>query len=130
LGELLGAADFVSVHAPLTPQTRGLIGEAELRRMKPTAYLINTARGPIVDEQALVDALRAGRIAGAALDVYEKEPAVHPDLLTMENVVLTPHIGSAGRETREQIASVVVDNILAFLAGRRPPNLANPEVFA
>jgi glyoxylate reductase len=130
LGELLAASDFVVVNASYHPGTHRLIGARELELMKPTAYLINTARGPIVDEQALVDALRAGRIAGAALDVYEKEPAVHPDLLTMENVVLTPHIGSAGRETREQIASVVVDNILAFLAGRRPPNLVNPEVFA
>jgi len=130
LEELLAASDFVVVNASYHPGTHRLIGARELELMKPTAYLINTARGAIVDEQALVDALRAGRIAGAALDVYEKEPAVHPDLLTMENVVLTPHIGSAGRETREQIASVVVDNILAFLAGRRPPNLANPEVFA
>lgn len=125
---LLERSDYVSVHAPLTPQTQGLLDEAAFRWMKPTAYLINTARGRIVDERALVDVLRAGRIAGAALDVYEREPEVTPALKELPNVVLTPHIGSAARDTREQIAHIVVDNILEFLAGRRPHYVANPEV--
>jgi glyoxylate reductase len=98
--------------------------------MKPTAYLINTARGPIVNEAALVDALRGRRIAGAGLDVYENEPQVHPGLRDLENVVLTPHIGSADRATRERVAAIVADNILAFLRGQRPPNVYNPQVFA
>jgi glyoxylate reductase len=111
------------------PGTHHLIGAKELSLMKPTAYLINTARGPIVDEAALAEALRADRIAGAALDVYEREPEVTPALKELPNVVLTPHIGSAARDTREQIAHIVVDNIVEFLAGRRPHYLANPEVF-
>jgi lactate dehydrogenase-like 2-hydroxyacid dehydrogenase len=98
--------------------------------MKPTAFLVNTARGPIVDEKALVDALLAKRIAGAALDVFEREPQVEEALLAMSNVVLTPHLGSAVVETREAIADVVVDNIEAVLAGRRPPNCWNPEIYA
>jgi len=130
LEELLRESDFVVVNASYHEGTRHLIGRRELALMKPTAYLVNTARGPIVDEEALVEALRARRIAGAGLDVYEQEPAVHPDFLTMDHVVLTPHIGSAARETRERVASIVVENILAFLAGHRPPNVANPEVFA
>ncbi len=129
LEELLSESDFVVVNASYHPGTHHLIGARELSLMKPTAYLINTARGPIVDEQALVEALRAGRIAGAALDVYEHEPEVTPELKELANVVLTPHIGSAARDTREQIAHIVVDNILAFLGGRRPPFVANPQVF-
>lgn len=129
LDRLLRESDFVSIHATQAPDTYHLIGERELRRMKPTAYLINTSRGPLVDESALATALHEGWIAGAALDVYEREPRVTPDLLDLPNVVLTPHIGSADRRTRETIASVVVDNIEAFLAGRRPPHVANPEVY-
>jgi glyoxylate reductase len=130
LDRLLEDADVVSIHAPQTPETHHLIGERELRRMKPTAYLINTSRGPLVDEAALVRALTEGWIAGAGLDVYEHEPRVSPGLIGLENAVLTPHIGSAERETRETIAGVVVDNILAFARGDRPPNVFNPEVYA
>lgn len=127
--QLLAESDFVSVHAPLNPETRHLVGERELRLMKPTAFLVNTARGPIVDEKALVRALVERRIAGAGLDVFENEPQVEPELLTMRNVVLTPHLGSAAKELREQMANVVVDNIMAVLEGRRPPNCCNPEIY-
>jgi glyoxylate reductase len=130
LDDLLRESDFVSVNALFTPETRHLIGERELGLMKPAAYLINTSRGPLVDEAALARALRDGRIAGAGLDVYEHEPAVTPELIALPNVVLTPHVGSADRETRERIAGVVVDNIEAWLRGDRPPNVANPEVYA
>ncbi|HEV2440659.1 MAG TPA: D-glycerate dehydrogenase [bacterium] len=130
LDELLRESDFVSVNALFTPETRHLIGERELGLMRPAAYLINTSRGPLVDEAALARALRDGRIAGAGLDVYEHEPAVTPELIALPNVVLTPHVGSADRETRERIAGVVVDNIEAWLRGDRPPNVANPEVYA
>jgi len=127
--QLLSESDFVSVHAPLTAETRHLVGERELKLMKPTAFIINTSRGPIVDEKALVRALREKRIAGAGLDVYENEPKVEPELLTMQNVVLTPHLGSAVMELRESMANVVVDNIMAVLAGHRPPNCWNPEIY-
>ena len=126
---LLAESDFVSVHAPLTPETVHLVGERELRLMKPTAFLVNTSRGPIVDEKALTRALAEKRIAGAGLDVYENEPLVEPALLGMQNVVLTPHLGSAVKELRESMANVVVDNILAVLEGRQPPNCWNPEIF-
>jgi len=126
---LLAESDFVSVHAPLNAETRHLVGERELRLMKPTAFLVNSSRGPIVDEQALVRALTEKRIAGAGLDVYENEPQVHPALLTMQNVVLTPHLGSAVKELRESMANVVVDNILAVLEGRQPPNCWNAEIY-
>lgn len=126
---LLAESDFVSIHARLTPETRHLIGARELALMKPSAYLVNTARGPIVDEQALVAALREGRIAGAGLDVYENEPHIPPALCSLPNVVMTPHTGSATRETRERMANTVVDNILAVLEGRRPPNCYNPEIY-
>lgn len=129
LEELLRRSDFVSLHLPLRPQTRHLLGKKELELMKPTAFLINAARGPIVDEAALVEALKAGRLAGAGLDVFEREPEVHPELLKLANVVLTPHLGSAGRETRVKMAIIAVENVLAALAGRRPPNLVNPEVW-
>jgi glyoxylate reductase len=127
---LLAESDFVSVHAPLNPETVHLVGERELRLMKPTAFLVNTARGPVVDEKALVRALKEKRIAGAGLDVYENEPKVEPELLVMQNVVLTPHLGSAVRELRESMANVVADNILAVLEGRQPPNCWNPEIYA
>ncbi len=126
---LLAESDFVSVHAPLNAETRHLVGERELRLMKPTAFLVNTARGPIVDEKALVRALKEKRIAGAGLDVYENEPKVEPELLSMQNVVLTPHLGSAVKELRESMANVVADNILAVLEGKRPPNCWNAEIY-
>jgi glyoxylate reductase len=129
LDELLRRSDFVSVHSPLRPETRGQIGSSELALMKPTAFLINTSRGPIVDELALVDALQRGRIAGAALDVFAREPEVTFALLNMTNVVLTPHLGSAVVETREAMANAVADSLLALIEGRRPPNIYNPEVF-
>ncbi|MBI2180844.1 MAG: D-glycerate dehydrogenase [Deltaproteobacteria bacterium] len=129
LDDLLSESDFVSINAALSPETVHLIGERELRRMRPSAYLVNTARGPIVDEKALVEALEEKKIAGAALDVYEREPMVEPGLINLPNVVLTPHLGSAARETRERAAAIVVENILAVIDGRRPPNLYNPEVY-
>jgi glyoxylate reductase len=126
---LLSESDFVSVHAPLNAETRHLVGERELSLMKPTAFLVNSSRGPVVDEKALVRALAERRIAGAGLDVYENEPQVEPELLAMQNVVLTPHLGSAVTELRESMANVVVDNIMAVLEGRRPPNCWNPEIY-
>jgi len=126
---LLAESDFVSVHAPLNAGTVHLVGERELRLMKPTAFLINTARGPVVDEKALVRVLKEKRIAGAGLDVYENEPKVEPELIAMQNVVLTPHLGSAVRELRESMANVVADNILAVLEGRQPPNCWNTEIY-
>ena len=129
LDELLAEGDFVVVNAAYHQGTYHLIGTREFALMKSTAYLINTSRGPIVDEAALVDALKRRIIAGAGLDVYEGEPLVHPELPVLDNVILTPHIGSAARETRERSASVVVDNILAFLKGDRPPNVFNTEIY-
>ena len=127
--QLFADSDFVSVHAPLNAETRHLIGERELRLMKPTAFIVNTARGPIIDEAALVRVLAERRIAGAALDVFEHEPKVDSALLVMPNVVLTPHMGSAVRELRESMAHIVVDNILAVLEGRQPPNCWNSEIY-
>jgi glyoxylate reductase len=129
LDDLLSESDFVSINAALSPETLHLIGERELHRMRPSAYLVNTARGPIVDEKAMVKALEEKSIAGAALDVYEREPMVEPGLINLPNVVLTPHLGSAGRETRERAAAIVVENILAVIEGRRPPNIFNPEIY-
>lgn len=126
--QLLAQSDFVSLHPPLRPDTRHMINERALRRMKRTAYLINTARGAIVDEAALVKVLKEKRIAGAGLDVFEHEPKVPAALRRMKNVVLAPHLGSAVMEVREAMANVVVDNILALIEGRRPPNCVNPEV--
>ncbi|HEY7693234.1 MAG TPA: D-glycerate dehydrogenase [Gaiellaceae bacterium] len=123
LDELLSTADVVSLHLPLTEKNRRLINAAALSRMKPTAVLVNTSRGPIVDEDALVEALRAGRIAGAALDVFEREPEVHPGLLELENVVLVPHLGSATEETREAMGMLCVEALRAvLLEDRVPPN--------
>jgi glyoxylate reductase len=125
---VLAEADFVTLHVPLLPETHHYVGEGELRRMKPGAYLINASRGPVVDEAALVRALKEGWIAGAGLDVYEEEPKVHPGLLECSNAVLAPHIASASRETRLRMATMAVDNCLAVLEGRMPPNPVNPEV--
>ena len=126
--QVLAQADFLSLHVPLLPETRHLISRAELVRMKPTAFLINTSRGPVVDEAALVEALDASRIAGAALDVYENEPAIHPGLVKRNNVVLAPHIASASVETRTKMAAMAAENVIALFHGRRPPNALNPEV--
>jgi glyoxylate reductase len=129
LETLLKESDFVSLHCPLTPETRYLIDAEELELMKPTAILINTARGPVVNETALVHALRDKVIWGAGLDVFEDEPALKPGLAELPNVVLAPHIASAATETRAKMADMAVDDVLAVLSGRRPKNLVNPEVF-
>jgi glyoxylate reductase len=129
LDDLLKESDFVTLHCPLTKETHHLIGKGELDLMKPTAILINTSRGPVVDEKALVSALKKGKIAGAGLDVYEKEPKLSPGLSKLENVVLLPHIGSLTKDTREQMAVVAAKNAIAMLRGKRPPNMVNPEVF-
>ena len=120
LDRLLATSDIVSLHVPLRPDTRHLIDQAALARMKRSAYLINTARGPVVDEAALVWALKSRLIAGAALDVYEAEPVVHPDLLAFENVILAPHLGSATTETRTAMADLAVRNVVAVLSGQAP----------
>ena len=122
---LLSRVDFVSLHVPLTPDTRHLVGEKELAMMRKTAYLINTSRGPVVDEKALVAALEKGTIAGAGLDVYEKEPDLIPGLKELDNVVLLPHIGSATVETRTKMALKAAENLLAGLRGDRPPDCLN-----
>lgn len=124
---LLRQSDFLSLHVPLTPETRHSISAAELALMKPSAFVINAARGPILDEEALVQALRAGRLAGAGLDVFENEPRVHPGLMAMDNVTMLPHVGSATAETRLRMALLASENLLAALRGERPPNLVNPE---
>ena len=127
--DLLRQADFVSLHVPLTPTTRHLIGATELRLMKKTAVLVNTSRGPVVDEQALADALGAGTIFAAGLDVFENEPEIHPELLKLHNVVLAPHIASASVETRQRMSMMAAQNALAALRGKRPGNLLNCEVW-
>ncbi len=120
--ELLATSDVVSLHCPLTPETRHLIGADQLAAMKPGAILINTARGPVVDEAALARALKTGAIAGAGLDVFEAEPAVHPDLLPLSNVVLLPHLGSATWQTRRRMAEKAARNLVAALRGEAPPD--------
>lgn len=129
LDTLLRESDFVSLHVPLTQETYHLIGARELSLMKNTAYLINTSRGPVVDEKALVEALRDKKIAGAGLDVYEEEPRLAPGLVELDNVVLAPHLGSATTETRRNMAVMAAENLLAGLKGERPRNVVNPEVF-
>jgi glyoxylate reductase len=129
LDELLENSDFVSLHTPLTPETRHLIDANALGKMKRTAYLINTARGPVVDEAALVEALRAGTIAGAGLDVYEDEPRMAAGLADCPNALLLPHLGSATRATRAAMAEMAARNLVTALQGRRPPNLINPEAW-
>ena len=126
---LLAESDFVSLHVPLNDATRRLIGAAELRRMKSTAILVNTSRGPVVDEAALAEALAERVIAGAGLDVFEKEPEVHPLLLKLDNVVLAPHIGSASVDTRRKMCMLAVENAVEALEGRKPPNLLNPQLW-
>ena len=120
LDRLLNTSDVVSLHVPLTPETRHLIDKRSLARMKRSAYLVNTARGPVVDEAALAWALRQHLLAGAALDVYENEPAVHPDLVQLENVLLVPHLASATTETRTAMADLAAENVIAVLADRPP----------
>ena len=130
LDELLRASDFVTVHVPLLPTTHHLIHAEALRKMKPTACLINTSRGPVVDEVALVEALRGGVIAGAGLDVYEHEPKLAPGLAELDNVVLLPHIASASHATRGKMAEIAASNVIAYFKGERPPTALNPEVVA
>jgi len=125
LNTLFRESDFVTMHVPLTAKTRHLIGAGELRRMKPTAFLFNTSRGPVIDERELVKALKQGMIAGAGLDVYEREPALARGLAELSNVVLLPHIGSASIETRTKMAMMAAENIVEALSGRKPPNLLN-----
>jgi glyoxylate reductase len=127
LDRLLAEADFVSLHPPLNAETRHMIGDKEFAKMKPSVFIINTSRGPVIDEKALVRALKKKKIAGAGLDVFEHEPKVSPALRQMKNVVLTPHLGSAVLEVRDAMANLVVDNIEAVLEGRAPPNCVNPQ---
>ncbi len=129
LDTLLSESDFVSLHTPLTPETRHLMNKQRLGRMKSSAYLVNTSRGPCVDEAALAEALREGVIAGAALDVFEEEPDVHEDLLKAPNVILTPHIASASIATRTRMSTMAAENCIATLEGHKPSNPVNPEVF-
>lgn len=124
--EVLAQSDFVSLHVPLTPETRHLIGAAELAKMKPTAVLVNTSRGPVVDEPALAEALKAGTIAAAGIDVFEQEPKVHPGLLELDNVALTPHIASASVATRTKMSMIAAENCVAVLEGREPANPVKP----
>lgn len=128
IASLLRESDFVTLHTPLLPETHHLINARSLRTMKKTAYLINAARGPVVDENALVQALKEGWIAGAGLDVFEEEPKVHPGLMELDNVVLAPHIASASSETRLKMATLAVENCLAVLDGKTPLTPVNPEV--
>lgn len=127
---VLRESDFISLHVPLMPTTRHLIGREQLALMKPTAIIVNTSRGPVIEEQALVDALKAGKIGGAGLDVFEFEPKVHADLLRLDNVVLAPHIASASYATRERMATLAAENCIAGLSGAVPPNLLNRDVLA
>jgi glyoxylate reductase len=128
MNSLLADSDFISLHVPLLPDTRGLFDAPKFYRMKPTAFLINTSRGPVVDEAALVAALEAKKIAGAALDVYENEPFIHPGL-KRPNVVLAPHLASASLETRSKMAVMAANNMIALFKGQRPANMLNPDIF-
>lgn len=129
LGELLKKSDFISVHCPLAPETRHLLGKTEFARMKPECVLVNTARGAVLDQAALIEALQKKQIAGAALDVFDGEPDVPKELLEMENVVLSPHMGSATVETRAAMANVIVDGVLRAFEGQRPENLVNADAW-
>ena len=126
----LARVDYLSIHVNLGPKTRHLLGAREFALMKPSAYVINTARGPLIDEDALIAALQARRIAGAGLDVFEHEPGIHPVLLGLPNVVVTAHMGSAVDSLREAMASVAVDNIIEIINGRPAPNCWNPEIYS
>ena len=128
LGRLVAESDFISVHVPLTQETHHLISTAQFDAMKRTAILVNTSRGPVVDEAALVAALNARKLAGVGLDVYEREPAVHPGLIPLPNVVLAPHIASATVRTRSEMSAMAARNMATAVRGGRPPNLLNPEV--
>ena len=128
LPRLLAESDFISVHVPLTSETQHLISTDELNQMKPNAILVNTSRGPVVDEAALVEAVKSHRIAGAGLDVFEREPAVHPALIGLHTVVLAPHIASATTRTRSEMSAMAARNMATAVRGGRPPNLINPEV--
>jgi phosphoglycerate dehydrogenase-like enzyme len=128
LHDLLKESDFITLHCPLTKETRHLIGRSELELLKPTAILVNASRGPVVDEAALVSALKEKRIFGAGLDVYEKEPQLTPGLAEQENVVLLPHVGSLTQDTRNQMAIVAAKNAVAMAKKKKPRNLVNPEV--
>ncbi|HKC20189.1 MAG TPA: D-glycerate dehydrogenase [Candidatus Dormibacteraeota bacterium] len=128
LDRLIAESDFISVHTPLTKETMHLISTPQFNAMKPNAILVNTSRGPVVDEAALVQALNARKLAGAGLDVYEREPAVHPGLIPLPNVVLTPHIASATVRTRSEMSAMAARNMATAVRGGRPPNLLNPEV--
>lgn len=128
LETLLRTCDFLSIHVPLTPQTKGLIDAGRLSLMKPMAFVINTARGEVIREEALVEALTEKRIAGAGLDVFENEPEIHPGLLEMNNVVILPHVGSASMETRTEMGLMAARNLIALLNGEVPPNCLNPEI--
>jgi lactate dehydrogenase-like 2-hydroxyacid dehydrogenase len=125
--ELLAQADFVVLQVPYSPETHHLIGAAELRKMKPSAILINSTRGGVVDDAALIDALSNGALRGAGLDVFENEPRLNPAFLQLRNVVLTPHIGSSTEATRQAMAMTAAKNLVAALTGGNPPNLLNPE---
>lgn len=129
LADLLRESDFVSLHVPLTESTYHLISDEEFDLMKKTAILVNTSRGPVVDEKALVRALKAGKIAGAGLDVYEREPECEPELRELDNVIVVPHIASASVETRAEMATMAAENAIAVIHGEAPPNLVNPEVW-
>ena len=130
LESVLAQSDFVSVHVALNEETRHLIGEAQLALMKPTACIINTARGPVIDEKALVHALQSGVIASAGLDVYENEPLLEPELYELENAVVAPHLGSGTIGTRTKMGNMAAENCLAACRGQRPKNLVNPEIYA
>ncbi len=125
--ELLSQADIVTIHVPYSTDTHHLIGQSELNRMKPTAILINASRGGVVDDAALIEALRSGTIAGAGLDVFENEPKLNPGFLSLKNVVLAPHIASSSRATRHRMAMLAAQNLVAALTGEKPPNLLNPS---
>ncbi len=127
--DVLSQSDFVSIHVALCDQTRHLIDEPQLATMKPTACIINTARGPVIHEKALVRALQDKKIASAALDVYEHEPRLESELYDMPNVVIAPHLGSATIGTRTKMGNMAAENCLAACAGRRPPNLVNPQIY-
>ena len=127
---LFRESDFISLHVPLLPDTRHLISKDNLEKMKSTAYLVNTSRGPVVDEAALAEALENKKIAGAALDVFEFEPKVHPNLIARKDVILTPHIASASLETRTKMAVMAANNVVAYFQGKRPPNALNVDALA